>query len=79
MTLGPELVHDDPVRHVHERESNRRFGAFGGRGQGIHKRQREGNAHSFQEAAAINNGRMMIGIHISALLDVIVVHSSTAR
>ena len=56
-TLGPELIHDDAVWHVHEPEPHRRLGrrATGLRpGHRIQERQREGNPHAFQAGAAID-------------------------
>jgi hypothetical protein len=66
LILGPKLVHDDAVRHVHEGEPHRRFcGSLGiGRpAEGIHKRQREGNARALQKGPAIDRRFLMHGFH----------------
>ena len=54
--LGPELVHDDAMRHVHESQAHRRLGALGliGPAHAFQKRQSERHAHAFQQRAAIN-------------------------
>ena len=56
LILRPKLIHDHPVRHVHERHTHRWLGGVlvGGQRQRIHKRQSQRNARALEKGATVN-------------------------